>query len=144
MPIEYFDDPIVGSVAQPDPIQRRAHPTLRRRLTHAGQQLEVLPAGEVGVEPGLVDDGADPGQRPVAVLRHLVAEQRHGAGVGVGQPEQHPDEGRLAGAVRARDSRTRTLGAPSSSTPSTAVFGPNRLVRPWVSTAHSPGWSLGS
>ena len=31
-----------------------------------------------------------------------VAEQLHGAGVGMGQPEQHPDEGGLAGAVRAQ------------------------------------------
>ena len=35
----------------------------------------------------------------VAVAGDRVPEQRHGAGVGVGQAQQHPDQGRLAGTV---------------------------------------------
>ena len=73
----------------------------RRRLAGRGQDLQVLPPGEMAVEPGLVDDGPDPGQRPVAMFRDGVAEQRHRAGVGVGQAQQDPDEGGLAGAVGA-------------------------------------------
>jgi len=40
------------------------------------------------------------GQRQVAMAGHGVAEQRHRPGVGAGQPEQDPDQGRLAGTVR--------------------------------------------
>ena len=45
----------------------------------AGEDLEVLPPGQMAVEPGLVDDGADPGQRHGAMVRDGVAEQRHRA-----------------------------------------------------------------
>jgi hypothetical protein len=86
-------------VAQADPLQRRSDSATGGTFTGTGQQLEVLPAGQMGVEPGFVNDGTDPCQRPVAVLRDRIAEQGHGAGVSVGQSEQNPDEGRLAGAV---------------------------------------------
>ena len=57
--------------------------------------------GQVAVEPGLVDDGPDPRQRQVAMFGDGVSEQRHRAGVGVRQSQQHPDERGLAGAVGA-------------------------------------------
>ena len=74
----------------------------RRRLACGGEELEVLPPGQMAVEPGLVDDGPDPGQGLVAMTGNGVSEQRHRAGVGVGQSEQHPDERGLARPVRAQ------------------------------------------
>ena len=50
---------------------------------------------------------------------HRVAEQRHRAGVGVGQSEQHPDERRLAGAVGPEVAE----GAPSGDEQLDAVHG---------------------
>ena len=61
--------PVVGAVEHADPLERRPDPVPGRRLAGRGQDLEVLPAGQVAVEPGLVDDGPDPGQRRVAMLR---------------------------------------------------------------------------
>jgi hypothetical protein len=50
-----------------DPLERRPDAVARRRLAGGGQDLEVLPPGQMAVEPGLVDDGPDPGQRRGAV-----------------------------------------------------------------------------
>ena len=84
----------------PDPLERRLDTGAGGRLAGGSQDLEVLPPGEVAMEPGLVDDGPHPCQRPVAMLGDGVAEKRHRAGVGMGQTQQDPDEGRLSGAVR--------------------------------------------
>ncbi len=51
------------------------------------------------MEPGLVDDGADPGQGAVPVVGHFVAKQGHRSGIGVREPQEHPDEGGFAGSV---------------------------------------------
>ncbi len=53
----------------------------------------------MAVEPRFVDNGADSRQCQIAMLGDRVSEQRHGAGIGVRQPQQHSDEGGLAGAV---------------------------------------------
>ena len=82
-----------------DPLERRLDAGPGRRLAGGGQDLEVLPTGQMTVEPGLVDDRADPRQSLVAMLRDRVAEERHRAGVCVSQSEQHPDEGGLSGTV---------------------------------------------
>ena len=69
-------------------------------LTGRGQDLQVLPAGEMAMEAGLVHDRPDTGERHVAVLGHRMPEQRHRAGFRLGEPQQHPDQRRLARAVR--------------------------------------------
>ena len=92
---------VVGPVQDADALECRLDAALGRRLARRRQDLQVLAAGQVAVEAGLVDDGADAGQRQVAMAGDGVAEQGHGAGVGVGQTEQHPDQRRLAGAVGA-------------------------------------------
>ena len=119
MPIEYFDTRSSARWRMPDPLEGRSDAVARRRLACRGQDLEVLPPGQVAVEAGLVDDGPDPGQRRGAVLGHGVAEQRHRAGVGVGQSQQHPDERGLARAVRAEVAE----GAPPGDEELDAVHG---------------------
>jgi hypothetical protein len=74
---------------------------VRLRLACRRERLEVLASGEVVVEAGLVDDRADAGERVAPSRGHRQAEQLHRAGRRLGQSEQHPDQGRLAGAVRA-------------------------------------------
>jgi len=64
-----------------------------------GGDLEVLPPGEVRVERRLLDDRPDSRQRLRAARRHRQAEHAGAAGARSGEPEQHPDEGGLAGAV---------------------------------------------
>ena len=58
---------VVGAVQDADTLERRLDAALGRRLARRRQDLQVLAAGQVAVEAGLVDDGADPGQRQVAV-----------------------------------------------------------------------------
>ena len=76
-------------------------------VARGGVDVQVLAAGEVGVEARLLDDRADAGERGGALARQVVAEQAHAAAVGCGEAEQQADERRLAGAVGARGSRTR-------------------------------------
>ena len=92
---------VVGAVGDAHPLERRTDAAAGRGLAGRGQDLQVLAAGQVAVETWLVDDGAHPGQCLGPVAGHGVAEQRHGAGVGVGESEQHPDQRGLAGPVRA-------------------------------------------
>ena len=92
---------VVGAVQDAHTLERRLDAALGRRLARRRQDLQVLAAGQVAVEAGLVDDGADAGEGQVAMPGDLVAEEGHGAGVRVGQAEQHPDQRRLAGAVGA-------------------------------------------
>ena len=54
-----------------DSLERRVDATLGGRLTCRGEDLQVLPTGQVAVEAGLVDDGPDPGQGPVTVAGDL-------------------------------------------------------------------------
>ena len=61
--------PVVGAVQDADPLERRPDAVARRRLAGRGEDLQVLPPGQMAVEPGLVDDGPDPRQRHVAMLR---------------------------------------------------------------------------
>jgi hypothetical protein len=63
------------------------------------EDLEVLPARQMAVEPRFVDNGADSRQCQIAMLGDRVSEKRHGAGVSVRQPQQHSNQGGLAGAV---------------------------------------------
>jgi hypothetical protein len=74
----------------------------------AARSRKVLPAGEMVVEPGFVDDGADTSERRVAMSRHGVSEQGHRARIGAGQSQQNPDERGLAGAVGAEVAEPRS------------------------------------
>ncbi len=93
-------DLVAGALRQSDPGQRRRDPLVGSAAPGRGQQAEVLLAGQVGVEAGLVDDGADPGQGRAALGRDGFSEERHRAVVGFGQAEQSADQGGLACAVR--------------------------------------------
>ena len=66
---------VIGPVQHPHPFEGGSDPLLGLRLPRRGQDLEVLPPGEMAVEPGLVDDGADPGQSGGAMPGYPVAEQ---------------------------------------------------------------------
>ena len=105
------------------------------RAPCGGEYLEVLAPAQMPVEPGLVDDGPDSGQRQVAVLRDGVSEDGHRSGIGMGQSQQHPDERGLAGAV-GTEVPERTSPGDKKLHIVDSDFSPNRLVSPWVSTAH--------
>src|SRR5262249_51953443 len=73
---------------------------LRGPLARGGEDPEVLATGQVVVEARFLDDRADAGEGRLALGRHQMTEERDRPGRRGGQTEQHPDQGRLAGAVR--------------------------------------------
>ena len=60
---------IPGPFGQTDPGQRRRDPLVRVPAPCGGQQAKVVPAGQMRVEAGLVDDRPDPGQGPAPLGR---------------------------------------------------------------------------
>ena len=105
-----FRDPVVATVGQADALQRWPDAVRRGRFACRGEKPQVLPACEMAMEPGFVDDGANTSERRVAMLRDRVSEQGHRASIGAGQSQQHPDEGGLAGAVGAEVAERRSPG----------------------------------
>ena len=118
---------------RPGPAPRRSGRRGRARV--AGpvgrvQPGQIGPAGEVGVEGRPLDQRADPAQH-AADCRPASAAPSSSISPAVGrdQAEQHPDGGGLAGAVRARGSRTPHRSGTSRSMWSTTTWRRNRLVR---------------
>ena len=92
-------DAIVGARGQPDPCKRTVDPTIRGTFSRRRMDGEVLTAAEVRMKSRLLDDRADPGQRVRGPAGQLAAEQAHLAGSRRREPEQQPDQRRLARAV---------------------------------------------
>jgi hypothetical protein len=69
-------------------------------VASGGVDEQVLAPGEVAVEAGLLDDRADAGERGGAVV---VAEQLDRPARRMREPEQQPDQRRLARAVGAEE-----------------------------------------
>ena len=67
------------------------------------EQVDGLAAGQVGPQVDVARDVGEPAVQLGGVPPRVAAEQPGAAAVGVQQPEQHPDRGRLAGAVRAEE-----------------------------------------
>ena len=90
---------VVGDIGQADLIERIADP-VGAVAPQAGQRVEVLARGERGIQARAVDEPRDPvrqRERPA----HRAAEDLQLAAVGSGQPEQQPEQRRLARPVRA-------------------------------------------
>ena len=68
---------VVGSMQDADSLERRGDAALGRRLTRRGEDLQILAAGQMAVEAGLVHDRPDPGQGHITVSRDGVAEKEH-------------------------------------------------------------------
>ncbi len=104
----------------------------------AGDQDQVLAAGQPRRQGRGLDQAPDPprprpGRRP-----RVAAEQPHLAGVGLEQPQRHPQGGRLAGPV----GPISPYSSPSStrrSTPASTMVRPKRRYTPLSSTAAVAG-----
>ena len=80
--------------------ERAVDPVVRLRPACSRDYGEVLAPGQVLVEAGLLDDRADACKCCGAFVRHRPAEQAHRACCRPREAEQHPDQRRLARAVR--------------------------------------------
>src|SRR5690606_1824105 len=92
----------VRGAGQPDLLQHLADPVLGvAQPTQAGGVAQVLPAGQVRVEPDRVRDVADLPLDLDRVPGRVEPEHPDGAGGDLGQPEQGEDHRGLAGPVGA-------------------------------------------
>ena len=89
----------VRSVGQPDDIEQLPSEDALDAV-EVGQQLDVPPRGEVGVEPRLLDEPSHALHRRVPVCVDLEAQQGDRAGFRRHQAEQNPEQRRLPGPVR--------------------------------------------
>src|ERR1700729_1384375 len=69
------------------------------RSVELGQQLQVGASRKVWIEGRVLHEAADGVEYVTAEMIQGVTQQHHRAFVGPDQAEQHPQEGRLAGAV---------------------------------------------
>ena len=95
--------PVVAAVAEPGTLQGRLDPPLGLRSAGSRDHPEVLPAAEMRVKARFFDDGPHTGQHLLAVAGEGLAGDPDGAGGWLGEADQHPDDGGLAGAVVAEE-----------------------------------------
>ncbi len=100
----------VGGVGQLEPLEERPRPLARLGGGHVVQppdHLEVLQAGEVLVDRGVLSREADHVPELLRVADHVEAGDGRAARVGMQQRGQDPDGGGLAGAVGAEEPEDR-------------------------------------
>ena len=70
-------------------------------VVELGEQLQVRPSGQIGIEGGLLDEPGDPAERHASAELQRLAEQLDRPPVRAHQAEQRPQQRRLSCAVRA-------------------------------------------
>ncbi len=100
---------LVGPLREPGSGECAIDARVRFRLAGGCDHRQVLSAGQVAVEAGLLDDRAHPGECRCALGRDGAPEQMHRPGRHGGQSEEHSDQGRLPGAVRPQIAEGRTV-----------------------------------
>ena len=70
---------LVRAVGETDPLERRGDPVVRLALAARCDDVQVLPAGQLGVEARLLDDRADPRERGRPLDGERPSEQPHRA-----------------------------------------------------------------
>ena len=94
-------DAVLGAVAQLDDVEHLVDAAAGFASVVVGEQLQVPAAAHVGIEARPFDEARDAFQGPRTIDDWIAPEQLRRAGGGPDQTEQHPQRGRLAGAVRA-------------------------------------------
>jgi len=86
--------PVVGPARQIHQLEHLLHPGGGdvRRLR---QQRQIAASGEVREEQGCLHQGSNLPDDRRQLLRDRPAQEPQGAGVGLDQPQQQPDRGRL-------------------------------------------------
>jgi hypothetical protein len=96
-------DLVVGPIDEVDDVEHLRNEVGPDAAVQQPEALQVLPAGQVGVELRALDEAGDPVEDSNPGLRPAPAEHANHAGIGPDQAEQHPQEGGLAGPVGSED-----------------------------------------
>ena len=126
-PVGVAADLAVGPVGQVDDLEDLLEQAGPDAAVEEREALEVLPAGQVGVEAWALDEAGDAVQHADAGVGPGPAEDPDRARVGPDQPEQHPQERRLAGAVGPEDAVDLARGHAEGD----VVDGADRTRRSW-------------
>ena len=116
-----LDDPVAG-IDQLELLEQLVGALLRLgrgQLVQPAEQPEVLAAGQVLVDRGVLARQADDPPDRVRLADDVEAGDRGSAGIGLEEGRQDPDGGRLAGAVRPEQAQDGALGT-TRSIPSSA------------------------
>ena len=104
-----LDEP-VARLVELEPVEQRARPlgrALLAEVVEAADHLQVLEAGQVLVDRGVLPRQADLSPQRRRVVTDVEAHHARRAGGGREERGQDPDRGRLAGAVRAEQAEHR-------------------------------------
>ena len=97
-------DPVAGDLGKIDALERIGDARLALRLGEADQPrgvAQIVARAEIIVEADRIRQVADPALDRERFAHRIMTEHPRGAGRNLGQPEQHEDRRRLAGAIRA-------------------------------------------
>ena len=125
---------VVGAAGQPDALERPVDAPVRGAVARRRVHLEVLAAGEVGMEARLLDDGADTRERGRPAAGRSWPSRRMRPLVGRARPRRS----RMSVVCRrrcGRGSRTRSRAAPRGRWTRAPPGSPKRFPRPCVSMA---------
>jgi len=95
-------DALLRARRQAHSLERTGNARPRAATAYGGVHFEVLHPRQVAVKARLVDDRADPRERPLAFVRDAEAKHGHGPRRQPREPEQQSNDGCLAGAVGAQ------------------------------------------
>src|SRR5579884_2082231 len=102
-PVRVAADAIVGAVGEVDELEHLVDARAGAVAVEVGEQAQVAPARQVGVEPRPLDEPGDAVERPRALDERVASVQLDAARRRPDQAEHHPQRRRLAGAVRAEE-----------------------------------------
>src|SRR5207253_533264 len=93
-------DAVLGAVAELDELEHLVDPAPRLAAVIVRQQLEVLPAGQVRIEPRAFDEAGDTFERLRALDERVASEESCRSRRWTDQAEQDAQQRRLPGSVR--------------------------------------------
>ena len=94
-------DPITRAIGQPDLLEDRHNPLVRRLVRRQSDDSQIVEATQVGIERRRLDQRPDPAERGCqATPRQRLTEEADLPSVGANQTEDQTNQRRLAGAIR--------------------------------------------
>ncbi len=100
-PVRVAADAVLAAIAQLDDVEHLLDARARDATVEIAEQVQVAAAGQIRVEARALDETGHAVQSTRSVDQRVAAEETRLALGRPDQPEQHPQRGRLAGAVRA-------------------------------------------
>ena len=102
-------DPVAGALSEPDTLEGTGYASVCGSIASRSDDLQVLPTGQMWVEPRLLDDRTHARERLTPLLRLRKTEQLDSTRAGLSQSDQRANQRRLAGPIWAQEPKSRPL-----------------------------------